>query len=492
MFRCPLILSGFVLLLLLTVGISWWMYAVYFKPDRDLRMVEEAMTILEVSPQMSNWHVNTKDYSDERRLILLSALFRDESLGVPKDIGIQSSRAALDLAIHNGSKEARLVLGKALRDGTFGEKDPRAALAQFRKSLTELQPGIQTGDEDALYVQSLMLKEGLGVKRDSAKAREILKRVAMSRDYATMRSIGITAVYSKAEDRDLEFGKAISRKLIEKGHPDEYRLAASACFQQHLLIPKELKRCRLPFAQAAAEKGNQEAIEDLASLNLAGSSRRGPWEKYAPPKSDLASSDVASSSPVIGTFSFEDAMRPSGAKQKPSAKAFAASPEANKNEWGDQVASAATPQAVKPPSFIPFNGELDKPASPPDPEVQTRTGYLNGTTQIAKGGLSSFKVDNTKGGGDAVVRLYRDGKKPAVRSMFAKNGESFSANSVVPGSYRMRYRYIGSADTFEAEETFVLSETRTDTGTRFSRMTVTLFKVANGNMTVKKVDASEF
>ena len=85
-----------------------------------------------------------------------------------------------------------------------------------------------------------MLKEGLGVKRDSAKAREILKRVAMSRDYATMRSIGITAVYSKAEDRDLEFGKAISRKLIEKGHPDEYRLAVSACFQQHLLIPTSI------------------------------------------------------------------------------------------------------------------------------------------------------------------------------------------------------------------------------------------------------------
>jgi hypothetical protein len=102
------------------------------------------------------------------------------------------------------------------------------------------------------------------------------------------------------------------------------------------------------------------------------------------------------------------------------------------------------------------------------------------------------KVDNTQGGGDAVVRLYRDGRKPAARSMFVKNGDSFTAEAVAPGAYRLRYRYIGSADTFEAEETFTLTETRTETGTRFSRMTVMLYQVANGNMAVKKVDASEF
>ena len=76
--------------------------------------------------------------------------------------------------------------------------------------------------------------------------------------------------------------------------------------------------------------------------------------------------------------------------------------------------------------------------------------------------------------------------------MFVRNGESFTAATVAPGAYRLRYRYIGSADTFEAEETFTLTETRTGSEMRFSRVTVTLYKVANGNMTVKKVDASEF
>ena len=112
--------------------------------------------------------------------------------------------------------------------------------------------------------------------------------------------------------------------------------------------------------------------------------------------------------------------------------------------------------------------------------------------QLAKGGLSTFTVDNTKGGGDAVVRLYRDGQRPAVRSMFVKNGEGFTAEAISPGRYRLRYRYVGNSDTFEAEETFMLSETPLEKGTRFSRITVKLYKVANGNMTVKKVNASEF
>ncbi len=75
--------------------------------------------------------------------------------------------------------------------------------------------------------------------------------------------------------------------------------------------------------------------------------------------------------------------------------------------------------------------------------------------------------------------------------MFVENGESFTAAAVTHGAYRLRYRYIDSADTFEAADTFDLTKTLTETGTRFSRVTVTLYKVANGNMTVKKVHASE-
>ena len=165
---------GISLALAIIAAASWWTYVVYLKPSRDQRLVEEASVILLTNPKMSGWNGDTKDWPDERKLILLSQLFRQSELGVPTAVGMKASRAALDLAIHSGGKEAQLTLGKSLRDGDFGDKDPKGALAQFRRVYEELQPGIQTGDQDALYVYSLMLTEGLGIEANQAKAREII------------------------------------------------------------------------------------------------------------------------------------------------------------------------------------------------------------------------------------------------------------------------------------------------------------------------------
>lgn len=404
---------------------SWWIYPAYVKPALDQRRVDDAVMLLKANPSGDELLREAVALPGERRLIELAALFRAKKLGIPMDQGLKASRSALDLAIHKGSREARLELGKALRNGNLGDKDLRAAAAQFQLALDELQPGIKSGDQDSLYVYSLMLKDGLGVDADPKKAREILKRVALSRDYQTMTMIGIFAL-DEGEGRDLELAKAISRKLIESGRADAYFLGGLACSKEYALneqmnlarmeVQSRLReRCELPFLRLAADKGDKDAIAELATMT----------------------SDRAELATPI--------------RPRPTTKA----------------------QSV-------------------DPETQSRTGYLNGTRQLAEGGLSTFKIDNTKGGGDVVVRLYRDGKKPAARSMFVKKGESFTAQAVAPGAYRLRYRYIGGADTFEAEQTFTLSETPTGNGTRFSRVTVTLYKVANGNMPVKKVNASEF
>lgn len=442
-FRSQRILGTLAIILAVVGSCSWWTYFAYLKPLRDQERVDEAITLISGNTAIFEFIQGVSNYPADLRLITLAEIFRDEDTGIPTDIGIRASQSALDLAIFQGSREARLALGKSIRDGDLGEKDPKAALAQFQIALEELQPGIRTGDQDALYVYSLMLKEGLGVDRDPIKAREILKRVALSRHYAVMRLIGNSAELW-GEEPDLELVKAISRKLIDNGHPESYTLGTLACAREYFssigeveeivklleagdhsslaplvaknhLQTRQLKRCRLPFLQAAANKGEKDAIATLASLT----------SKNSPP-----------------------------------------------------ISREQRHPVVKAPDA--------------DPESQSRTGYLKGTKQIAQGGLSTFKVDNTKGGGDAVVRLYRGGKKPSARSMFVKNGESFTAGAVAPGAYRLRYRYIGSVDTFEAEETFTLAETPTENGTRFSTVTVTLYKVANGNLSVKKVDASEF
>ena len=106
--------------------------------------------------------------------------------------------------------------------------------------------------------------------------------------------------------------------------------------------------------------------------------------------------------------------------------------------------------------------------------------------------MSTFTVDNRQGGRDAVARIYLNGKKPAVRSMYVKQGETFKAEAVSPGTYVFRYRFVGSDDTYEADKTFPLTQTEMEDGTKYSTATVTLFKVKDGNMTTRKVDSNDF
>jgi hypothetical protein len=463
LFRSKRFIAALTIALAALSAAIWWTLDVYLKPSRDQRKVDEAVVLLEINPSMKQWLLKTSDWPEERKLITLAEVFREKDFGVPAELGIKASRAALDLAIHKGSLEARLELGKALRDGNFGAKNAEAALTQFKSALTEIQPGISVSDQDALYVYSLILKEGLGVEASSQKALELLKKVAMSRDYVTMeKMVRRPALLGN----DFELVKAMVLRLLETGRTDSYVWGVSACSEQfsdpvghsekfmvalragnrvvftslmnEAVARLELrKKCKLQTLRLAAEKGNEDARVDLA--------------RYVDDDTTIPNKSMAANSAITQQVS-------------------------PVNQLGNYK-----PQP---------NPQQQNTA--PDPEAQSNTGYLGSTKQLAKGGLSTFKIDNSKGGGDAVVRLYRDGKTPAARSMFVKNGETFTAEAVAPGAYRLRYRYIGSEDTFEADETFTLAESKTETGTRFSRMTVTLYKVANGNMTVKKVDPTNF
>jgi curved DNA-binding protein CbpA len=123
-------------------------------------------------------------------------------------------------------------------------------------------------------------------------------------------------------------------------------------------------------------------------------------------------------------------------------------------------------------------------------------GYIKGDKQIFGGGLSTFKIDNSNGSEDAEVRLYLNNRQ--IRSMFIQAGSEFTAEKLAPGTYKMRYKIIvdGQPKVYQAKDDFILSQTvtETDTGTRtrFSRMTVTLYKVSDGNMQTEEVPASSF
>lgn len=156
----------------------------------------------------------------------------------------------------------------------------------------------------------------------------------------------------------------------------------------------------------------------------------------------------------------------------------------------DAVGKSSTPPQ-RPLTFVPFSGTLDAKGAR-DAEQQDRTGYVPGAPNTAQGGRSTFTVDNSRGGADAIARLYVNGKKPAVRSFFVKQGERFTATSLVPAVYALRYRYMGSEDTFEADQSFTLSEVEEPGGTRYSKVTVTLFSVRDGNLQTKRVSPDQF
>ena len=117
---------------------------------------------------------------------------------------------------------------------------------------------------------------------------------------------------------------------------------------------------------------------------------------------------------------------------------------------------------------------------------------MKGAYQEASAGLSNFTVDNQRGGSDAIARIYYNGIKPASRSMYVKVGEKFTAHGLPPGNYVVRYRFIGSTKTYEADRLFPLQETITDEGTRFSNVTVTLFTVSDGNLQTREVSDDKF
>jgi hypothetical protein len=144
----------------------------------------------------------------------------------------------------------------------------------------------------------------------------------------------------------------------------------------------------------------------------------------------------------------------------------------------------ARPQGVsKSPHKVPVT---------PDVEKQAETGYLSGSLAPVAAGLSTFTVDNKSGSVDAIARIYLNGDKPAVRQIYIKAGEKFTAPELAPGRYVLRYRFIGSSDTYEAEKIFVLEESSDSQGIKYSNVSVTLFTVTNGNMKVKRVPDKNF
>lgn len=119
--------------------------------------------------------------------------------------------------------------------------------------------------------------------------------------------------------------------------------------------------------------------------------------------------------------------------------------------------------------------------------------YVTNYPKLNTGGLSSVTVDNTQNDSDVFVKLVSimaDESHP-VRIFFIPAFRNFKINSINPGLYDIRYRDLTTGGLARSES-FTLEEVSTDNGTRYSDMTMTLYKVRNGNMQTYDLSESEF
>lgn len=136
---------------------------------------------------------------------------------------------------------------------------------------------------------------------------------------------------------------------------------------------------------------------------------------------------------------------------------------------------------------------LDPQWLPTDSCGPARLVTSKGYQQLHSNGLSTVTVDNSRNDSEVFVKLVSLDSTQAypVRQLYIPAHGSFTLKKVTAGSYDVRYRDLSSGG-LSRSEAVTLSEVHTDEGVRFSNVTMTLYKVKNGNMKTFGLAEAEF
>lgn len=138
--------------------------------------------------------------------------------------------------------------------------------------------------------------------------------------------------------------------------------------------------------------------------------------------------------------------------------------------------------------------EYVKPAAAPNGESwPAGAGYVKGYKKLHTDGLSTVTVDNTRNDSDVFVKIVSlDGKTAyPIRQFYIPAHGTFTVNKVRAGTYDMRYRDLESGGLSRSDP-FTLEQVEDYEGIRYSNITMTLYKVANGNMQTHGLSETEF
>lgn len=120
-------------------------------------------------------------------------------------------------------------------------------------------------------------------------------------------------------------------------------------------------------------------------------------------------------------------------------------------------------------------------------------GYVQGYDRLNTSGRSRVTIDNSQNSSNAFVKLVdiSSSRPHAVRSVFVPAYGSFTIRSISPGLYDIRYKDLQDGG-LSRSETFTLSEISEDNAVRYDNMTITLYKVAHGNMETFPSGSAQF
>lgn len=122
-----------------------------------------------------------------------------------------------------------------------------------------------------------------------------------------------------------------------------------------------------------------------------------------------------------------------------------------------------------------------------------KSGYLRGYDLKNDDGYSTLTINNLKNENDFYVKLTTSSptETKTVRHLLLKARERFSLKNLSPGNYQIMYLDLDSGHITKSQE-FKVTETNEGDGIRYSNMSITLFRVRNGNFKSEAIGLDEF
>jgi TPR repeat protein len=218
-------------------------------------LYQNALGVAQDFAQAAEWYKRASAEGNTNADRLLGVLYL-HGAGVEKEFG--QARAHLVRAAEAGDAEAMRIVG------TMDESGQGIASPDYAEAMRWYINAAEAGNPAALFNQSKLYQDGLGVPQDHAKAIELLEQAAAKGHLMSMTTLGVYHEQGVGVPKD--FAKALEyyERAAAQGDADAAYFAA-ALYDQGLGVARDVDKAR-QFYQQAADAGNEPAKQALVVL----------------------------------------------------------------------------------------------------------------------------------------------------------------------------------------------------------------------------------